>query len=51
MAFALGAFIYGRHKLSSFAFTVPSPIRPRSAGDCCWAPSASWWPSAPSWPL
>ena len=28
MAFALGAFIYGRHKLSSFAFTVPSPIRP-----------------------
>ena len=28
MAFALGAFIYGRHKLSAFAFTVPSPIRP-----------------------
>ena len=23
MAFALGAFIYGRHKLSAFAFTVP----------------------------
>ena len=29
MAFALGAFIYGRHKLSAFAFTVPSPIRPQ----------------------
>ncbi|OLO64256.1 MFS transporter [Actinomyces oris] len=28
MAFALGAFIYGRHKLSAFAFTVPNPIRP-----------------------
>ena len=29
MAFALGAFIYGRHKLSAFAFTVPNPIRPQ----------------------
>ena len=29
MAFALGAFIYGRHKLSAFAFTVPNPIRPK----------------------
>ena len=29
MAFALGAFIYGRHKLSTFAFTVPNPIRPQ----------------------
>ena len=28
MAFALAAFVYGRHKLSAFAFTVPSPIRP-----------------------
>ena len=29
MAFALAAFVYGRHKLSAFAFTVPSPIRPQ----------------------
>ena len=29
MAFALVAFVYGRHKLSAFAFTVPSPIRPQ----------------------
>ena len=28
MAFALAAFVYGRHKLSAFAFTVPNPIRP-----------------------
>ena len=28
MAFALAAFVHGRHKLSAFAFTVPSPIRP-----------------------
>ena len=28
MALALVAFIYGRHKLSAFAFTVPNPIRP-----------------------
>ena len=27
MAFALAAFVYGRHKLSAFAFTVPNPIR------------------------
>ena len=26
---ALIAFIYGRHKLSAFAFTVPNPIRPQ----------------------
>ena len=29
MGVALIAFIYGRHKLSAFAFTVPSPIRPQ----------------------
>ena len=29
MAFALAAFVYGRHKLSAFAFTVPNPIRPQ----------------------
>ncbi|WP_315584306.1 oligopeptide:H+ symporter [Actinomyces viscosus] len=28
MAVALAAFVYGRHKLSAFAFTVPNPIRP-----------------------
>ena len=28
MAFALAAFVYGRHKLSAFAFTVPNPIHP-----------------------
>ncbi len=28
MAFALAAFVYGRHNLSAFAFTVPNPIRP-----------------------
>ena len=28
MGVALIAFIYGRHKLSAFAFTVPNPIRP-----------------------
>ena len=28
MAFALVAFVYGRHKLSAFAFTVPNPVRP-----------------------
>ena len=28
MAFALVAFVYGRHKLSAFAFTVPNPLRP-----------------------
>ena len=28
MAFALAAFVHGRHKLSAFAFTVPNPIRP-----------------------
>ena len=27
MAFALVAFVYGRHKLSAFAFTVPNPVR------------------------
>ena len=29
MGVALIAFIYGRHKLSAFAFTVPNPIRPQ----------------------
>ena len=29
MGVALIAFVYGRHKLSAFAFTVPSPIRPQ----------------------
>ena len=29
MGVALIAFIYGRHKLSAFAFTVPSPIHPQ----------------------
>ena len=29
MGFALAAFVYGRHRLSAFAFTVPNPIRPR----------------------
>ena len=29
MAVALIAFVYGRHKLSAFAFTVPNPIRPQ----------------------
>ena len=29
MAVALIAFIYGRHKLSAFAFIVPNPIRPQ----------------------
>ena len=29
MGVALIAFIYGRHKLSAFAFTVPSPIGPQ----------------------
>jgi len=28
MGFALAAFVYGRHRLSAFAFTVPNPIRP-----------------------
>ena len=28
MGVALIAFVYGRHKLSAFAFTVPNPIRP-----------------------
>ena len=28
MGVALIAFVYGRHKLSAFAFTVPDPIRP-----------------------
>ena len=28
MAFALAAFVYGRNRLSAFAFTVPNPIRP-----------------------
>ncbi len=27
MGFALAAFVYGRHRLSAFAFTVPNPIR------------------------
>ena len=29
MGVALIAFVYGRHKLSAFAFTVPNPIRPQ----------------------
>ena len=28
MGVALIAFVYGRHKLSAFAFTVPNPVRP-----------------------
>ena len=50
MAFALGAFIYGRHKLSAFAFTVPNPIRPQERRRLLLGASASWSPSAPSWP-
>ena len=41
MALALAAFIHGRHRLSAFAFTVPSPLvgderRSWWARGCCW---------------
>ena len=43
MGVALIAFVYGRHKLSTFAFTVPSPIHPEERQRFVLVSVRSWW--------